>query len=417
MFAQILPLSSVDIFFLIIFGPLVISLIYELSIKLHKRYKKYNKKRQLLKKLTQTEAKDDNENISHEHHKYDGFSDEETRNYAKGLGAHNLKQLRMIQHYNAPDYETAQKIVSGNFGTYQQLLDAEAKGASTETEVLFINKLKAPDLDTALKIKEFGFDSFIEYQTALSMGASNHDELKLIERMGSGSYNEALRIEALGFEDGQTYRIALSKGIRNFEGWKKYLKDRDELINNYKLLKKDLNKEFIMKELAITDINELLQFLEKYDVPILGNKILFSYDSTTTNHSDNGYSEFELNDLVKLDEDHQICKICLKPLIGKIGSCSSCLTKMHYDCISSWVLKTNSCPTCMEHIELTGILSSEQNQPSNTQIKCILCNRVINPLQVVIRCDYCFTIYHQSEFLEYAKIRGKCLKCNQLFKL
>lgn len=347
------------------------------------------------------------------HYKYDGFSDEKTRNYAKTVGARNLKQLLLIQQYNAPDYATAKKIVSGNFDSYNQFLEAESLGARTESELIFIKKYNAPNLEKAIEIKRAGFETYGEYQNALQKGATNLEELRLVERMGTTNLEEAKKIKSAGFENGIIYRLAVSKGFSDYEGWKNFLSQRNEQLYHYKKLKKDLSKDYIMNEFQITDINELLSLLGKINVPIMGNKILFSYDDTSNKTIDKPYSEFELNDIIGMDEDAEICKICLKPLIGDIGVCPKCQTNFHYECVTTWIVNKKSCPVCLENLDTSIILVSEQEGKKEQSIKCKLCKKIINPLEVIIRCDYCQAIYHKFEFLEYIKIKGKCLQCNQ----
>ena len=100
--------------------------------------------------------------------KYDGFSDSETRTYAKGLGAQNIKDFALIQKYHAPNYPIVKKIISGNFKTYEQLMEAESLGASNSAEVFFVKKYKAPDLRSALQVEKGNFHTYEQYQDAKS---------------------------------------------------------------------------------------------------------------------------------------------------------------------------------------------------------------------------------------------------------
>ena len=407
----------------IAFVPLIIvllaivgNIIWILISKIKPRVKKYRKKRNLMRHLTREKIETKMENNSSKGLKYDGFSDEETRAYAKSIGARNIRQLNLIQEYKAPNYEIAKKIHSGNFGSYKEFLEAEEIGANTQTELLFIKKYKAPDLETALQAEKNGFNSFNEMQNALEKGANTKSELELIEKLNSQTLDEAKEILKAGFEDRKTYRLALSKGITNANRWKTYLQELKEQLLTYKKLKKDLNKDYIMNKLQITDMNELLQVLGKLYIPVMGTKILFSYDNASQKHSESSYTEFDLFELLGSNQEIEICKICLEPISGSVGTCIKCNQKYHYDCVSTWVTQKNSCPICLEHLQQTDIIFSEQKESLTEDVHCTLCDRPINPLLRVIRCDYCFSIYHIAEFLEYIKVKGKCQKCNQTLK-
>ena len=169
-----------------------------------------------------------------------------------------------------------------------------------------------------------------------------------------------------------------------------------------------------MGQLKITEIDELLLLLEKISVPVMGNIILFSYKEDY--HKDKGYSEFKLNDIVGIDESNEICKICLNILKDETGICPTCLEKSHYTCISKWVSEKNSCPSCSKLLDIPNLLYNKITNPISLKISCFLCNKTINPLQQVCRCENCLTIYHKFEFLEYIKVKGKCLKCDQIIK-
>ncbi len=438
----------------------LIKIKYAFTLLIHKFIRKNsnnNKKKPFKHKMNKKDNHFTIDSKFHSKRKYDGFSDEEIRTNAQNLGARNIKQLNQIKMFNAPDYDTVKKIISGNFRNYEQMLLAESKGATNETQMIFINKYKAPNLKTALNIEKGGFQDYQQYKVALEKGASNLEELKLLEsyhapdfktvplieegefknfeelqkaqnkgahnkkqlqmeeQMKVSSYQEVKSILDTGFQDIKTYRLALSKGFQNYTDWNNYLLTREENLLHYKNMRKDIKIDQLMKEFIITDIYELLSLLETKYVPLMGDKALFSFDYEL--YKNKGYTEFQLNDLIGLDKDNDICAICLKELNGPTGTCPKCNEKGHYDCLSTWVIDKHSCPTCRTNLTITSIILSETKNRTKNHVKCILCKKIINPLERIIRCNTCFTTYHEGEFLEYIKIKGKCLVCNEIMKL
>lgn len=415
----------------------------------------YTRKNKIDRQIAIERKYNKNKNKDHVPLKYDGFSDEKERMIAESLGAKNFKELSLVEETHAPDYETAKRVISGNFKIYEQYQEAQSLGAKNASEVYLIKKFNAPNFQAALEveannfenyeqyknalergastlseykemsilhspdfktvklIKEGNFSDYNEYKTASDIGASNIEQLHIVKQMNVSTYTEAKKILDSGFKDFKTYNQALEKGFQEFSSWKNYLNQRNELLRNYRNRRKDIDTKELMKELKITELNELIVVLGNINVPIMGNTVLFSFEGDS--HKEKGYYEFTLNKLLGIDEEKEICQICFNVLDGDIGTCPKCLHKSHYNCISTWVLKHNTCPFCMEKLFQPNIKFNKLESKKIT-LSCPLCKKIINPLEKVIRCEKCHTIYHKFEFLEYIKVNEKCFKCDQPMK-
>ena len=347
-------------------------------------------------------------------------------NSSQSLFNHNnivVEHNQEIEQLVNPKHSIDNKIKEGNFENYDQLLEAEKIGAKNLVELQLVKKFNASDYLTAKKIVDGNFDDMEQYTMALSLGAKTIEELTLVESTNAPNFTEANKISKLGFSDFQTYKEAISNGFLEFDTWELFQK-RNQKLTDYIKSGLDVSREDFTKELEIGNSDELLILLDRLNIPLKGQQVLFSefnsnLDTNTiikdfTNENSNRlYKEFEFQGITS--SRHQLvenCKICFKPLIGVISSCPKCLNDTHYTCLLNWVMVHKSCPMCRNSIESNSIIIVDKGSSNS----CPLCKKTFIKNEIVIRCKKCLSTYHKSEFLEWIKVKGFCPNCNQKLK-
>jgi hypothetical protein len=144
------------------------------------------------------------------------FSHFQTFQKALELGASHVSELRLVEELNAPNLVTAKSIQKGNFPNYQAYKRAQDLGVSNYSDLELVDQLEAPDFETAEKIRKGGFSHFQAFQKALEVGASHVSELRLVEKLNAPDLETAKKIQKGRFPNYQLYQRAKDLGASNY---------------------------------------------------------------------------------------------------------------------------------------------------------------------------------------------------------